>query len=205
MTTSWYYFWIDVHTNDWADDAGNEIVQIISAIFWDQTVSSTKRFIELKILIWQYAKLTKGVSEIRIRYDFAWRSTVISFDDLWSAEYIDSVMKAVDNWTVIDMPDGSKLLPGNWVPSWLVTNFNNEIDSYYSYQDVMNTVLEEWYDYQLAKRWRIRFDLWSFADIVYIDFVSRWTDSFDTGWFLLWYTQADIDTDRLWNILWVEI
>jgi len=204
-TRNWSYYWIWLYQNIWDDDNWNSITQLISCTFWEQTISTTKFFTTSKFILWQDSILTKWSSELKIRLDMWWFSSVIKYDNLWSAQYNINVMKRKDWWFIWELKDWTEIIAWNGVPGWLTTNFNNEFDAFLNYETSMSTILDTNYISQLSKWWRIKFDIAEFADIIYLDIICRWKDRIDFWWLLLWYTQTDIDSERLDNILWLEI
>jgi len=204
MTEWWVRYWAWVFENTGETDDWNKFKQIISAIVWEGYSLTGKFITMMKLLVWQHSKYTKWNTEIKIRFDNWGRSRAIRYDDLWSSEYIKYIMDSNNWWTIWELLDWTIITNNNWVPWAIIAWFNSEFNAYESYESTMKTEL--WYDYteDLAKWWKIKLEITAYADVVYIDLVSKNWDNIDFGWFLLWFAQTDTDTERLTDTLWIE-
>jgi len=204
-TTKWWlWYWDWMFENTGKTDDWTKFKQIISAIFWEWYSLTGKYITMLKMLVWQNSKYTKWNTEIKVRFDNWWRSRSVRYDNLWSSEYVKYIMDIHNWWTIWQLPDWTVITDTNWVPWWAIATLNSEFEAYESYENTMKTEL--WYNYEedLAKWWKIKLEITAYADVVYIDLISKNWDNIDFGWFLLWFWQTDADTERLSDTLWIE-
>ena len=107
-------------------------------------------------------------------------------------------------WTIAEWADWTEITGGNGVPWNIDASLNSVFDEYVLYENDMTTELNYDYKEDLAKRGKIKMDVTAYADVVYIDIVAQWRDNIDFGWFLLWFSQTDSDSERLNDTLWLE-
>ena len=183
------YFWDAIYSNEWDTDNWKELIEIISATFWDETIEATKHFVIYKMAVWENSKITKKTT-IEATITDSWLEHV-ERQDLTPVRYPWLLWKK-DPWKVhsYDIWWDIETL---WKKD--EHTFQNEILKY-SKIDTSNIYYDERPKY-----------LWTYAPLVFkanrdgelmkLTAVARWTDNLEFWWFFIGYYQQDFD---FWDI-----
>ena len=185
----WIFFWDRIYSNEWLRDHWNEIIEVISATWWDETIQSTKHFVNLKVAVWENTHATKNtlietnatvnwLEQIeRIRITPARYPKMISNNTKW-------IVHQYDTWQVI-------------LSEWKKDEhtLQQEIEKYKKYNPE-----EELRDVEAHTLWTyspLKFAINRDWELLKMTAIAMWEDNLEFGWFFFWYIQQDFD---FWDI-----
>lgn len=211
----WVFFWQWIYKQWGTTDAGNDITQICTMTFWDQTHSNVKKMMYMKIPLWYNSYITKNTS-YRVSALSDWFEQEIVHNKLWTTWYVSNLLKLHENQDVIkneeftlrNYPIGIELRNAKGkkfeeASDTLSKEMNEYIDL-----EVPSQQLEQQDTFTIAKMWSIKVMLWLDWNIFVSELIAKWSDRFEFWWFFLWFTYPDIDSTRTenivtdWNLTW---
>lgn len=183
------YFWDNIYSYEWDTDNWKEIIEIISATWWDETIQATKHFINVKMAVWENSNVWNKTT-LETNVTDSWLEQIERID-ITPVRYPNLLWKK-EAWVV------------HRYDIWLEISTLWKKDSH----SLQNEILRyKSLDTSLIKRDEEAERLWTYAPIVYkvnrdwelikLTAVARWIDDLEFWWFFIWYYQQDYD---FWDI-----
>ena len=183
------HFWDNIYSYEWNTDNWKEIIEIISATWWDETIQATKHFINVKMAVWENSSV--------------WKQTTLE------TNVTDSWLEQVERLDITPVRYPNLL----WKKEpWVVHRYDIWIEISSAWEKDNHTLQNEILRYQNLDTSLIKWDeeaerLWTYAPIVYkvnrdwelikLTAIARWKDDLEFWWFFIWYYQQDYD---FWDI-----
>jgi len=209
---SWYkhgvFFWKWVFSNEWTTDNWNDITQIVTMTFWDQTHANVKHLHYTKMPIWYNSYLTKN-SSVRVTALSDWREVNIAYNKLGTSAYVANLLKinldqdTINNeeFAVRSYPIWVELYSAKWVA------FEKREDTLTAEMiEYLSTVpyaqdTDQQNTFTLAKMWVIKIPIGLDWNVFTIEVICKWSDRLEFGGFVVWFQYTDNDMTRMENIV----
>lgn len=205
----WVFLWKWIFKNEWTTDDWNDITQIVTMTFWDQTQSVNKLIEYIKLPIWYNSYFEKWQSYVTSYVDMWWRHYWTTYNDFGRTDYATNVMKVqlsndtISNylWTIKNYPIWIEISAAKWV------NFEKDVvNTYTEFQEYLNytqdwSTWDEESNFTISKFAPIKIPLSQMWEIFTFEIVAKWKADIEFWWFFIAFSYMDNDFDRLENTL----
>lgn len=185
----WIFFWDAIYSNEWDTDNGQEIKQIISAFFGDQTRQASKHFVQWKLALGRHSKISRD-TKIETTL-LSWGEELKRIVPITSTLYPNLIQLNKDK----EYDIGKKIKPLNkeHTPS-----FQNEIQGYLNLnpQHSIKTPLEET---EVSSYASIKEAVNESGEIIKLTLTAVGKDEVEFGGMFLTYYPEDYDFDNIAN------
>lgn len=204
------FMWRGIFSYEWEIDNGNDITQIITMTYGDNSHTSNKRIEFVKLPLGYNSYTEKDKTFFTCASDSGGWFYEWLYNDLTRAEYPDNNMRininsVIPNETlqvVRSYPLGIVIKWWKWKNAWKsIANSYTEFEQYKSYQMPAASEWDATDSFWVAKFWVIKVPIGMRWEMHTFELVAMKNNRVEFWWFFVWYQYSDVDQTRLENNL----